>query len=311
MKRLWDCAFSLRSHVNRITLNYFEFQFFYRKVYIAIENTMKSFAFAVFCIICDVISKCNGDVSVALCYAYNPPVGGLSKFDWAAVDSDAQFDPKNVQSDSQTVWLSYLSVGEVKSDRSYFKDIPKSWFMGDNIEWESHIINQTAQGWPDFFINTIARPLVKRGFKGFFLDTLDSYQRVSNTDQQREGLSNVINRLKAEFPDAILIFNRGFEIMSKVHRAANMVAFESLYSGWNQGEKKYVRVKQEDRDWLLARSEEIKSKYALPVLAIDYYPPGNTTWANEVAKQIQKHNIIPYVTDPGLQTVGIGPPNMD
>lgn len=183
--------------------------------------------------------------------------------------------------------------------------------MGNNAEWESHIINQTAQGWPDFFINTIAMPLWKRGFKGFFLDTLDSYQRVSNTDEQRKGLSNVINRLKSQFPEAKLILNRGFEIMSSVHGAANMVAFESLYSGWNQGQKKYVPVSQEDRNWLLARSDEVKNIYSLPVLAIDYYPPGNITWANEVAKKIQEHDIIPYVTDPGLQTVGIGPPNMN
>lgn len=272
---------------------------------------MKVLILVVFCIFNGVICKCDQGISVALCYAYNPPIDGLSEFDWAVVDSDAQFDPKNVSSDSNTIWMSYLSVGEVTSDRGYFKDIPKSWFMGDNKEWESHIIDQTAVGWPDFFINTIARPLWNRGFKGFFLDTLDSYQRVSNTDQQRAGLSNVINRLKAEFPNAILILNRGFEIMSKVHRAANMVAFESLYSGWNQGEKKYVRVNQQDRSWLLARTEEIKTKYSLLVLAIDYYPPGNTTWANEIAEQIQRHDIIPYVTDPGLQTVGIGPPNMD
>lgn len=264
---------------------------------------------AFFCISGEIIN-CDKDISVALCYADNPPVDGLSQFDWAVVDADAQFDPKNVPSNSNTLWLSYISVGEAESYRSYYKQFPKSWFMGDNSEWESQIINQTAPGWPDFFINTIATPLWKRGFKGFFLDTLDSYQAVSNTKEQRDGLANVINRLKSTFPDAILIFNRGFEIMPNVHNAANMVAFESLYSGWDQGEKKYVPVSQEDRNWLLARSDEIKNKYSLPVLAIDYYPPGNTTWANEVAEKIQQHHIIPYVTDPDLQTVGIGPPNM-
>lgn len=253
---------------------------------------------------------CDMDISVALCYANNPPIDGLSEFDWAVVDSDAEFDPKHVSSDSKTIWLSYVSVGEVTSARAYFNKIPKSWLMGDNTEWEAKIINQTVKEWPDFFINTITAPLWERGFKGFFLDTLDSYQRVENTDKQRKGLANVINTLKAKFPDAILILNRGFEIMSIVHESVNMVAFESLFSGWNQGKKEYVAVSQEDRNWLLARSHEIQNNYSLPVLAIDYYRPKNTTWANDVAKQIEEQGIIPYVTDPGIQTVGIGPPNM-
>lgn len=272
---------------------------------------MKNFVLvllAFFCIINGVM--CDDDISVALCYANDPPIDGLSEFDWAVVDSDAKFDPKQVSSDSNTVWLSYVSVGEVSPSRSYFNQIPKSWIMGDNTEWEAKIIDQTAKGWPDFFINTITAPLWKRGFKGFFLDTLDSYQRVENTDRQRKGLANVINRLKAKFPDAIVISNRGFEIMSNVHKAINMVAFESLYSGWNQGRKEFVTVSQEDRNWLLARSREVQDKYSLPVLAIDYYRPKNTTWANDVARRIEEQDIIPYVTGPGLQTVGIGPPNM-
>lgn len=255
----------------------------------------------------------DSEISVALCYAYNPPVSALSQFDWAVVDSDADFNP-NASSDSDTVWLSYVSVGEVSPQRSYYKLMPKSWFIGDNIEWEAKIINQTATGWPEFFIDTITAPLWKRGFKGFFLDTLDSYQRASLTDAQRKqqesGLVHVIQTLKAQFPSAIIILNRGFEILPNVHKSVNMVAFESLFSGWSQAQKKFVPVSQNDRDWLLERVREIRS-YSLPVLSIDYYDSKNTTWARNVAEQIEELDIVPYVTDPQLQTVGIGPPNMD
>lgn len=257
----------------------------------------------------------DSEISVALCYAYNPPVSALSQFDWAVVDSDADFNPNASSSiDSDTVWLSYVIVGEVSPQRSYYKLMPKSWFIGENTEWEAKIINQTASGWPEFFIDTITAPLWKRGFKGFFLDTLDSYQRATLTDAQRKvqesGLAHVIETLKAHFPSAIVILNRGFEILPSVHKAANMVAFESLFSGWSQAQKKFIPVSQNDRDWLLERVREIKS-YSLPVLSIDYYDSKNTTWARNVAEQIQELDIVPYVTDPLLQTVGIGPPNMD
>lgn len=249
--------------------------------------------------------------SVALCYAYYVPVAELQQFDWAVVDPDSNFIP-NVSNDraQNTSWLAYLSVGEVTSVRSYYNDIPRSWIIGDNTDWGSKIINQTADGWSDFFVDRIAAPAWDRGFKGFFLDTLDSYRLAVTTDkqiqEQQNGLTNVLLALKSQFPNATVIFNRGFEIMPIAHQAASMVAFESLYSGWNQANKEYVSVNQNDRDWLLARSTEIRNNYGLPILSIDYCP--NSTCAQNTVKLITQQNIIPYVTDPGLQTVGIGPP---
>lgn len=254
-------------------------------------------------------------LSVALCYAYDVPVAKLQPFDWVVVDPDSNFNPKNVSNsrNNKPVWLAYLSVGEVTSNRAYYDQIPRAWIIGDNTAWNSKIINQTASGWSDFFVNQIAAPQWNRSFGGFFLDTLDSYQLVTKTDEQQleqqKGLANVILALKSRFPKAIIIFNRGFEIMSNAHSAASMVAFESLYSGWNQAEKKYISVKQNDRDWLLARANEIRNNYHLPILSIDYCP--DQTCAKKTAKLIEKQNIIPYVTDPLLQKVGVGPSNMN
>ncbi|XP_031638268.1 uncharacterized protein LOC116350574 [Contarinia nasturtii] len=251
-------------------------------------------------------------VSVALCYAYEPNVTALSEFDWAVVDSEANFEPSKLgNSESNTIWFSYVSVGEVQSHRPYFNEMPREWLIGNNTEWASYIINQTASGWPSFFVNKVIAPTWNRGFKGFFLDTLDSYQRVVTTDAesqaQQNGLSQAIIALKKQFPNAMLIFNRGFEIMPSVHQAANMVAFESLYAGWNQAEQKFVQVNQNDRDWLLARVGEIEDQYNLPILAIDYCPPENLTCIQTTVKLITEEGIVPYVTDPMLQTVGVGP----
>jgi len=253
--------------------------------------------------------------SVALCYAYEPNVDALSQFDWAVVDSEANFEPSQLEcSESNTIWLSYVSVGEVQSHRPYFNEMPRDWLIGANTEWASYIINQTASGWPSFFVNKVIAPLWNREFEGFFLDTLDSYQRVVTTDAERQaqqdGLAQTILALKEQFPDAILILNRGFEIMDRVHQAADMVAFESLFAGWNQAEQKFVQVNQNDRDWLLARVWEIEDLYDLSFLAIDYCHPENLTCIKNTVELITEQEIMPYVTDPMLQTVGVGP-NMD
>ncbi|XP_055317624.1 uncharacterized protein LOC129576466 [Sitodiplosis mosellana] len=270
----------------------------------------------IFLIVMTFLITSSEAVNVALSYAYEPNVTALSKFDWAVVDGDANFEPpKGGNSANRTVWLSYVSVGEVQSHRPFFKQMPRSWLIGKNDAWESYVINQTAPGWTSFFVEKVATPFWNRGFKGFFLDTLDSYQIVAKTEAQRQaqenGLAQTILALKHQFPNAILIMNRGFEIMSRVHQAANMVAFESLYAGWNQAKQKYMPVSENDRNWLLAQVQGIKTQYNLPILAIDYCPPKNMTCVRTTVNRIIQQGIVPYVTDPQLQTVGYGPQNLN
>ncbi|MGT2493988.1 hypothetical protein ACU4GD_34550 [Cupriavidus basilensis] len=44
----------------------------------------------------------------------------------------------------------------------------------------------------------------------------------------------------------------------------------------------------------------------MPVISIDYCPPADRKCARDTAARIRALDIIPYVADPGLQTVGIG-----
>ena len=247
--------------------------------------------------------------SIALHYGAKPPVDALQAFDIAVVEPDSGFDPRQVATPA-TAWFAYVSVGEVLEGRPYFKDIPKNWFVGRNDAWNAPVIDQAADGWPAFYVDKVIAPLWARGFRGFFLDTLDSYQLAAKTDAERArqeaGLVRVVRAIKARYPDARLIFNRGFEILPQVHGLAYAVAFESLFRGWNQAQGRYVEVPQADRDWLLAQARPIREQYRLPVVSIDYCPPADRRCARDTARRIRALGITPYVADPGLQTIGIG-----
>ena len=121
------------------------------------------------------------------------------------------------------------------------------------------------------------RPLWQAGYRGFFLDTLDSYQLAAKDDaaraRQEAGLVRVIGEIKRSFPEAKLIFNRGFEILPDLHALAYAVAAESLFQGWDPGEKRYRDVPEADRAWLLGQLRRVRAEYRLPVLAIDYVAP--------------------------------------
>jgi polysaccharide biosynthesis protein PelA len=247
--------------------------------------------------------------SIAFFYGAQVPVAALSGFDAVVVEPDSSFDPL-AQHGGHTAWFAYVSVGEVTPQRPYYAAMPKEWLAGQNAAWESKVVDQDAPGWPAFFVKQVIAPLWRKGYRGFFLDTLDSYQLIAKTDvdrqRQQAGLVAVIRAIKARYPRAKLMFNRGFEILPQVHDLVYAVAFESLYSGWDQTKQSYTQVPPADRDWLLGQAKIIRDQYRLPVISIDYCAPGDEQCARDTVQKICKDGLVPYVTDGALQTVGVG-----
>lgn len=247
--------------------------------------------------------------NVAFHYGARPPADLLQAFDVAVVEPDSGFDPRKAKT-PKTDWFAYVSVGEVLPSRAYFKDIPQAWLTGRNDAWNARVVDQAADGWPAFYVDKVIAPLWDRGYRGFFLDTLDSYHLVAKTDAERArqeaGMVRVLQAIKARYPDAKLLFNRGFEILPQVHSLAYGVVFESLFRGWNQAQGAYTEVSQQDRDWLLNQARTIRDQYRLPVISIDYCPPADRKCQRDTARRIRTLGITPFVTDSGLQTMGVG-----
>lgn len=250
-----------------------------------------------------------GQPSIALFYGANPPWDELRAFDIVVVEPQHVLEPK-AHANDKTALFAYVSVGEVDADRPYLKLIPEAWKSGRNADWGSVVLDQSQPGWPSFFAEQVIKPLWDAGYRGFFLDTLDSYQLVARTEadraRQEAGLVAVIRELRKRYPEARLIFNRGFEILPQVHPDAFAVAAESIFQGWSQARKSYQPVPAADREWLLGQLGRVKQEYKLPVLAIDYVPPGKRDLARETAARIRELGFIPWVSNPELDMLGVG-----
>jgi polysaccharide biosynthesis protein PelA len=246
------------------------------------------------------------DLSVAFYYGATPPIEALTRYDIAVLEPDSGFRPRDHVLPC-TQWFAYASVGEITTQRPYYADLPKDWLLGHNENWGSRVVDQSRAGWPAFFVRHVIDPLWARGYRGFFLDTLDSYQLVTSTDagraSQRDGIVRVIRAIRARHPAARLILNRGFELLPQLHAEVSAVAFESLYSGWNQAQSRYVPVAEADRDWLLTMAQTVRTQYGLPVISIDYCAPDDAECARRIARNIASHGIVPFVTDGALQTL--------
>ena len=252
--------------------------------------------------------------AAAFYYGSRIPLDDLRAFDWAVLEPANALaqDPDVVRTLApQTLAIAYVSVGEVQPGRPYYADIPKAWLPANNPDWGSRVIDQTAVGWPQFLQQRIVQPLWQAGFRAFFLDTLDSYQLLATTDaarqQQATALRATLQGLVDAFPGIRFLPNRGFELMDASLAGATLaVAAESLYRGWNASSKQHVVVPPQDRQWLLDRFAELRTRYKLAGVAIDYVAASQRELARQTAQQIAAAGLIPWVADPALQSLGVG-----
>jgi len=275
----------------------------------AIQGYLRLFILITVLVACGTVwgASSQRPFSVAIYYASNPPVNELKAFDVVVVDPDSGLTPKAYGTGPSSLFA-YVSVGEADPNRNYTKQMSRKWFVGENKEWNSKVIDVANPEWREFFLDKVVEPLWKAGYRGFFLDTMDSYQLSTDKSKMaamESGLAETVRAIKVRHPEARLILNRGFEIFPKVKDIIFAVAAESLYQNFSPATGQYGEVPSNDREWLTAKLNEVKSA-GVPVIAIDYVPPGKRDLARRTAEKIKALGFIPWVADKDLASLGVG-----
>lgn len=252
----------------------------------------------------------RGDVrplSVALYYGKDHPVNELRAFDVAVVDPDSGLTPAEYGR-GQSELFAYVSVGEADPARSYTKRMSDRWLIGDNAEWKSRVVDVSSEEWRKFFLDQVMEPLWQAGYRGFFLDTLDSYRLAAKKEdlpRMEAGVAATVRAIRQRHPEARLILNRGFEIFDRVRDVTFAVAAESLFQNFDPASGKYGTVAEADRAWLIGRLNEVRQA-GVPVIAIDYVAPADRALMRQTAEKIKTLGFTPWVTDKDLAGLGIG-----
>jgi len=97
----------------------------------------------------------------------------LRIYDAVIVEAD-HADFATVRGDLQKKLYAYTSLGEVGPDKPYAGIVPVAAKVARNPAWSSDVMDQSNPVWREFFIEQIIAPLWQRGFRGIFIDTLDS-----------------------------------------------------------------------------------------------------------------------------------------
>jgi len=248
--------------------------------------------------------------STAVYYGPNLPTDVLSQYSRIIVEADnvKKHELDELRANGGDVFA-YLSVGEVSPTRKWFDQIQPSWVLGDNRVWDSKVMDLNSAGWQKFMMESIVDPLWEAGYRGLFLDTMDSFKLFAkNERQERQQIQALVSLLQAvhkRYPDMRFIANRGFEVLPSIGHLLEAVAAESLFESWDNGLKVYRETKSEDQSWLLNQLHQVKAKLPVDIIIIDYVEPQKRARAEKVAKRITNEGFIPWISIPALDMVGV------
>ena len=244
--------------------------------------------------------------STAFFYGAPIPVLALSKFDRVVVEAENVKDLAGLQVEGADIFA-YVSVGEAEGWRATANALPSALFMGNNVAWHSRIADLTHSGWRDYLIEQRMARLWDEGYRGFFLDTLDSYQialkDLQAQEAQAKALVEIIRAMHRRFPGVHLLFNRGFAVLPETGSLAVGLVAESLFQRWNPMTQAYESVSEQDRDWLLARLKQARAEHGLAITVIDYVPADQPELARDTARKIAALGFAAWVSTPGLDMI--------
>lgn len=248
--------------------------------------------------------------TTAFFYGHPLPIDALSQFDRVVVEPGHAHDLQVAELRKRGVEvLAYVSVGEVAASHPWTPFLQKTWKLGENTAWASVIVDPANAKWRSFLLAQAAS-LRKRGYDGFFLDTLDSYQAVIPEGRARRsreaGLVTFVAELRRQNPGTKTLLNRGFELFPHVAKVVDGVAAESLFRRWNPETKQYVEVPEADRQWLLSELLTVRDKHGVAVTVLDYVPANDRVLARQTASRIRSLGFTPWVAQPEFRRLGVG-----
>lgn len=249
--------------------------------------------------------------STCVFYGPNLPTEVLSQYSRIIVESD-NVKPKELTAlrTKGGKVFAYLSIGEVSPSRKWFKKIKREWILGDNKVWGSKVMDLSSSGWQNFVLDTIVTPLWEEGYRGLFLDTMDSFYIFAKDKKQQEkqaqSLALLLTKILERYPKMRFISNRGFEVLSSIGSQLEAVVAESLFYSWDNNKKRYKETSESDQEWLTNKLDSIKGEAGVDVIIIDYMPLEKRAEAKQLADKITARGYIPWVSIPSLDLAGIG-----
>lgn len=231
-----------------------------------------------------------------VCYYGRNHLTELADYGLAILQAE-QYQPKELEAlrrDGVTV-IAYLSLGEVPATASGDRWLLRNPETGEsyyNAQWKTAAVDCRSEHWHRYLLDERIPDLLGHGATGLFLDTIDIQETHPIT---RPGVISLMHAIRHQYPDAVLVANRGFAILDTVLSVADAVAFEAFSSHYNGAT--YSLWRNQDLAWTALMATRLnKTRGNSPVLTIDYAGPDDCHLRRQATDRALKYGFIPYVS---------------
>ncbi len=231
----------------------------------------------------------------------------INQYDMAIFDPEHHPSLDNLK--DGMVLIGYLSVGEAEGYRSYWSDIKdKYWVLGPNPNWdENYIVDVRSREWQELILDNVLPDIVKKGFHGIMLDTLDTGQYLESLNADFKGaesaMVHLVKAIKKKYPKLLLISNNGFTIMERIAPSLSGILIEDIHMMVDFKNNSYERVPVQDRQWKIANIKKAQKINSLAVFNIDYVSQKNKKLIRQCIVDSHQLGFNPYVAEKDLNKI--------
>jgi polysaccharide biosynthesis protein PelA len=244
-----------------------------------------------------------GSIPWVVYYSDKAPVEDLLPYQVVVLDSKYH-PPLERLKDRGRILLGYISVGEVEKHRPWYDEV-KSWgiLSEENPNWPgSYYADVRDKRWVKMVVERLAPDLLRKGFDGFFLDTLDNPPHLERTDPKKwAGMTKasvrLIKALRQNWPKARIMLNRGYELLPEAATSLDYALGESVYTTWNfKLERAELQPEEAYRFQVEALKDAQKRNPALSVMTLDYWDLSDVKTVRDIYALQRSNGFSPYVS---------------
>lgn len=245
----------------------------------------------------------NSNAKNWVVYYHNElPPSAFEDYDIVVFDSEHHPSIQSVQATGATVY-GYISLGEVEQYRSHFKAVKKDGILlRENVNWPgSYYVDMRSRAWTERVIYELVPEILRSGFDGIFIDTLDNPIELEHEDPVKyrgmaDAAAMLVRTIAAEFPETKIIVNRGYEILPQVASVITGVLGESVYTTYDFEEKRAKPTTEDDYTYQVDILKSLKKiNPDLVVLTLDYWDINDTQRVRELYAKQRANGFLPYI----------------
>ena len=243
-------------------------------------------------------------------YADKAPLEAFASYGLVVLDSENHPSLRPLRAQGKTL-LGYISLGEVEQHRSWYAKVRQWGILKDeNPDWKgSYFVDVRDSRWSSLVIETLVPMILKRGFHGIFLDTLDNPIHLESMEPQKNkgmtaAAARLVRAIRQRFPNIPIMMNRAYQLLPEVERDIDIELGESVYADYDFGKKVYRRVNTADYEQQVLWLKAAKVRHpALRVMTLDYWNPDDAAGIQQIYAVERANGFSPYVATVELDRI--------